>query len=656
MSTHDGDGGVWSLVASSMFGGALRYVTSDGAGIDIPGHVGPYGRSVDRLEGFARVGLLAAFLHRSTIPISADGPLEFLARGISAGVDPKHPCWPRTGPRARSQVLVEAASVALALRVAGAQLWSSLSPTTRRALIEWFQGALLIPVPDNNWHLFRMMLAGALEEYGHAIVGAREVRDSALSRLDSWLQPRSWYSDGPGRSYDYYNSFALHYYPTFDAYLAGRESLDKYVARLEDFAGSFADWFSDSGSPVMFGRSLTYRFGVVASLSLCAVVTKDQGLADRAGSIATACIRYFWDSGVLETGTLTLGWLEPDKSILQGYSGPASPYWATKAFVALLTPRVSSWEAQELSIDRPVPAASLGAPGVLAHRPSREIVTLYNHGSVDRSLRADPFRLESPLYSRIGYSSVAPPAVAVQGYVPMGVAISDARKLGVRGGVIVSSEGDGWAGSTATMRVGRADATEPGRIIGHRYMRRVWSFVPACLRPVRQMTRARVASASVVVGEWVVHAIDVRDSPISGVLRFTGWPVEALGASTREFDREVSIGGTKSASDLSLLGSGRTAVVLVRQQLLPVAQTEIARRGDARLLVTTRLGAPGSEAGEPPVAHETADGFELANGSSYRWHAVEGGWTQTLGDRGLFGILPGKTIDTREDEVHSDDR
>ncbi|CAM5515003.1 hypothetical protein SALBM311S_09682 [Streptomyces alboniger] len=49
-----------------------------------------------------------------------------------------------------------------------------------------------------------------------------------------------------------------------------------------------------------------------------------------------------------ERGLLTLGWYQPLPPVTQRYSGPASPYWASKAFLGLLLPENHPvWTAPE---------------------------------------------------------------------------------------------------------------------------------------------------------------------------------------------------------------------------------------------------------------------------------------------------------------------
>src|SRR5262249_30401806 len=103
---------------------------------------------------------------------------------------------------------------------------------------------------------------------------------------------------------------------------------------------------------------------------------------------------------------LTLGWHGPNEAVLQGYSGPASPYWASKAFLALLLPADhEAWTAAEepgpteqADAVTPIPAPNW----LLQSTRSDGVVRLHNHGSEDA--RYDPY------YSRFAYSTATQPS------------------------------------------------------------------------------------------------------------------------------------------------------------------------------------------------------------------------------------------------------
>lgn len=138
-------------------------------------------------------------------------------------------------------------------------------------------------------------------------------------------------------------------------------------------------------------------------------------------------------------GLLTLGWHGPDSAVLQDYSGPASPYWASKGFLGLLLPPGHPvWTAAE----EPGPAersdalTAISAPNWLLQSTSSDgVVRLHNHGSED--VRYDPY------YTRLAYSTVTEPSSSYDNSVIVGddPSRTDIEPLGV---------GEGWVASRHT--------------------------------------------------------------------------------------------------------------------------------------------------------------------------------------------------------------
>jgi hypothetical protein len=115
---------------------------------------------------------------------------------------------------------------------------------------------------------------------------------------------------------------------------------------------------------------------------------------------------------------LGLGWYGPHLPTVQPYSGPASPYWASKAFLGLLLPPEHPvWTATEepAPIDLGDVTVPLRRPGWLVHGTHRDgIVRLLNHGS-DRATKIAPGGLEDPHYARLAYSTHTAPQTGEHG-------------------------------------------------------------------------------------------------------------------------------------------------------------------------------------------------------------------------------------------------
>lgn len=424
----------WETAADTLLAAVEPYATEGGARYDLPGdHVSWSGARSDGLEGYARTLLLAAFRRD-------ENALGRYAEGLAAGVGG---AWPRIEDR--SQPLVEAASVALALRLTRPLLWDRLDDSVRQLAADWLGDALTAEPWPCNWELFPVTVGGFLQEIGHEPDASAKAVDRGLSRIEDWYRGDGWYTDGDGRKYDYYNGWAMHLYPVLHAWLADdRRLLDLYGGRLSRHLADYARLFGSDGAPVRQGRSLTYRFATTAPLWLGALTGHTPLTPGETRRLASGALRYFLDHGAVgDDGLLSLGWHGPDESVLQGYSGPASPYWASKGFLGLLLPPehpVWTDTEQPSPVERGDALTPITAPNwLLQSTRSDGLVRLHNHGSDD--VRYDPY------YTRLAYSTRTAPT-APSGEVPDNSVIVDGDPS--RTGIVPLGVGDGWAASRHT--------------------------------------------------------------------------------------------------------------------------------------------------------------------------------------------------------------
>ncbi|WP_411150986.1 DUF2264 domain-containing protein [Streptomyces sp. A30] len=420
----------WEAAADALLAAVEPYATEDRALYHFPGDRESWsGRLSDGLEGYARTLLLAAFRRDETA-------LERYADGLAAGVAG---VWPRIGDR--GQPLVEAASIALALRLTRPLLWDRLDENVRQRAAAWLGDALTAEAWPCNWELFPVTVGGFLQEIGYEADASRKAIDNGLERIEQWYVRDGWYTDGDGRKYDYYNGWAMHLYPVLHAWLADDDRLlDLYGGRLERHLADYARLFGGDGAPMHQGRSLTYRFATTAPLWLGAMTGRTPLAPGETRRLASGALKYFLDRGAVDSrGLLTLGWHGPDPAVLQGYSGPASPYWASKGFLGLLLPPDHEvWTAPE----EPGPAerademTPIAAPNWLLQSTSSDgLVRLHNHGSEDA--RYDPY------YTRLAYSTVTTPSPSYDNSVIVG---DDPSRTGIE----PLGVGDGWAASRHT--------------------------------------------------------------------------------------------------------------------------------------------------------------------------------------------------------------
>ncbi|MFH9859612.1 DUF2264 domain-containing protein [Streptomyces sp. NPDC017202] len=428
----------WEAAADALLAAVEPYATADRALYHLPGDRESWsGRLSDGLEGYARTLLLAAFRRDETA-------LERYADGLAAGV---RGAWPRIEDR--GQPLVEAASIALALRLTRPQLWDRLDDGVRQRAADWLGDALTAEPWPCNWELFPVTVGGFLRTVDRTSDAARKAIDRGLERVERWYVGDGWYTDGAGRAFDHYNGWAMHLYPVLHAWLDDDPRLlELYGGRLARHLTDYARLFGGDGAPMRQGRSLTYRFATTAPLWLGALTGHTPLSPGETRRLASGALRYFLRRGAVdERGLLTLGWHGPDPDVLQGYSGPASPYWASKGFLGLLLPPEHEvWTAREepAPVERADAVTPLSAPNWLVQSTRSDgLVRLHNHGSED--VRYDPY------YTRLAYSTATAPTAGPSAPYDNSVVVGgDPRRTGIE----PLGVGDGWAASRHTAGCG----------------------------------------------------------------------------------------------------------------------------------------------------------------------------------------------------------
>ncbi|MFC9065306.1 DUF2264 domain-containing protein [Streptomyces harbinensis] len=420
----------WEHTADTLLAAVRPHAGPEGSLIHLPGPASGSGTHSDGLEGFARTFLLAAFRAAGTTDHEhAARLLAPYAEGLAAGTDPTGPHrWPR--PAELPQARVEAASLAIALHETRPLLWDRLPDAVRQRTVDWLREVCGAAVPPNNWVWFRAVVSAFLRSAGAPY--APDDIDHAIEATETWYAGEGWYSDGtrsPGRlrNYDHYNGWAMHLYPLWYSRIAAGHAdparTTVYRRRLAAFLDDAAHLVAANGSPLLQGRSLTYRFAAAAPFAAGALFDTGAlapGLTRRAVS---GMVRHFLDHGATAPdGLLSLGWHHPFPRIRQHYSGPASPYWASKAFAVLLLPGEHPlWTATEepLPVERGDFVRAMAAPGWIAAGTRADgIVRVANHGTdhtpPDRPARDDPF------YARHAYTTHTAPELAPLRPAPAG--------------------------------------------------------------------------------------------------------------------------------------------------------------------------------------------------------------------------------------------
>jgi hypothetical protein len=463
------DAGTWSrddwlALADRMLAAVRPFASPGHALVNLPGPEGGYGRAVDGLEGFARTFLLAGFRIAGAGGVGVDELVDRYAAGIAAGTDRTSPDrWVRLDEH--PQAKVEAASIALVLDMTRPWIWDRMPSVVRERVVDYLRPAVGDDTyPQINWVWFRLVVQTFLRSVG----GPHSLDEMAadLSTHDGFARRDGWMSDGPHRAYDHYVGWALHLYPALWARMAGAADLaeqrrDRDLARLDRFLSDAVALVGADGSPLIQGRSLIYRFAAAAPFWVGAITGASSVSLGRLRGAATRIVRHFVANGALdERGLLTLGWHGSWPRLAQSYSGPGSPYWASKGMLGIALPADHPvWTAVEepLPVEERDTVRAVQAPGWLVSGTRADgIVRVVNHGT-DHAVEGATVG-DSPLYARLGYSTATSPVLDDSGWtVPLDQSVTlvdDAGRVTHRAGmrlltVHVDTDGVGVAGSRA---------------------------------------------------------------------------------------------------------------------------------------------------------------------------------------------------------------
>lgn len=501
---------------------ARDYASMGNSLITFPGDEGGYGTRVDGLEGFARTFLLAGFRlvgEKGNDPL---GLAPWYKSGIAAGTDPDNPDrWITLTEHAQAKV--EAASIALILDMTREWIWDQLPLEVQENVIEY-----LSPVvgddtyPRNNWIWFRIVVQTFLRSVGGPY--SQSDIDEDLATHQSYVRAGGWYADGPERSYDNYVGWAMHLYPTLWLKMQGARELageypQQWKSMLDRYLQDVVKMVGTDGSPLIQGRSLIYRFASAAPFWIGGIAGVSSVPLGQLRQAAMGIISHFQKNGVEDL--LTMGWHDEWRQLAQSYSGPGSPYWATKGLLGIALPSDHPiWTAPTVAL----PSAQanqlfiINSPGWVVSSTSGDgIVRVINHGT-DHAIEGDQ-NGDSPLYTRLGYSTVTSPRLGESDWVnpfDQAVVLIDANGRSThRAGMslsLLACDGEVAVGTSH----GSARWLDPN----DKQERHGSGFAG------QTTVAGQIEVLSFVRGQWEIRLVRLSDlSPLAQSLRFGGWTV-----------------------------------------------------------------------------------------------------------------------------------
>ena len=281
--------------------------------------------------------------------------IDMVLSVLKEGTDPSSDgYWGEGGDK--DQRLVETASIALTLMIAGKTFWEPLAPDEKKNLYRWLSVIEKRELPPTNWHFFRIMVCACFREL-NLPVDEKEEKES-FDLIESLYRGDGWYEDGSGGNFDLYNPMGFHFYGLLWAKLAGEqnpERAERYRERARLFGNRYSSWFAASGKAVPYGRSLTYRFGAASFFSACAFADLPVLPWGTLKSLLLNNLRQWFSLPILDSGgLLSVGYAYPNLVMADRYNSPGSPYWGLKAWLVLaLGEDHPFWKTEETEGDKP---------------------------------------------------------------------------------------------------------------------------------------------------------------------------------------------------------------------------------------------------------------------------------------------------------------
>ena len=274
---------------------------------------------------------------------------EWALKSYAQSVDPEskdYLLWRKEG-----QPLVDAAHIAESFLRGYDALWVPLDDLTKQRYIAEFQQLRRVDPPYTNWLLFSSTVECFLKKAGAQTDYYRIT--SALRKVDEWYVGDGWYSDGEDFAFDYYNSFVIHpmYVECLEVMTNGGKqniwnvkggNFPNALKRMQRFGMILERFVSPEGTFPVFGRSITYRTGVLQPLALLSLrgwLPKELPAGQVRAAMTAVIQRMFGDNRNFNAeGYLTLGFNGSQPNISDWYTNNGSLYLASLAFLPLGLP------------------------------------------------------------------------------------------------------------------------------------------------------------------------------------------------------------------------------------------------------------------------------------------------------------------------------
>lgn len=306
----------------------------------------------EMLEGLCRTMFIAAPLLKEnpTLKINNISVAEYYRHQIEKLVDPTSPTFiKRRDHNYSSQNLVEFGALSICFFAAPEVLWKPLSQEKKDALAVTMLSYGDGPTVDSNWKFFNIFVLSFFKNEGYAIDDT--LLENFLKKSVVHYRGDGWYNDAP--CYDYYSMWAFQMYGSIWSEYFGKKQYPEYAAQFKtnfkDMKYNYPYMFSRNGEMIMWGRSITYRFGSISPFPLMGFENDpatNYGWMRRISS--GVLLQFLKNPHFLKDSIPTLGFYGEFEPAVQRYSCRGSAFWMAKAFLGLLVPTENPfWTAKE---------------------------------------------------------------------------------------------------------------------------------------------------------------------------------------------------------------------------------------------------------------------------------------------------------------------
>jgi hypothetical protein len=349
----------WKDAALYMLQGAFGYIHTLDDPMKFPKQEGKsYPRNegqvpTEKLEGLCRTLFVAVPLLKDNPNLEINGikVADYYRHQICNLIDPMNSSYIK--PRAKNggphQNLVEFGALSISLFSIPEVLWEPLTQAQKDALAATMLSYGDGPTVPSNWKFFNIFILSFYKQQGYSV--NEKLLVEYLDKSLAHYRGEGWYNDNP--AYDYYSMWAFQMYGVLWSEFFGNknypEYAQKFLKNFSDVKDNYPYMFSRDGKMIMWGRSISYRYGAVTPFPLMGFANDPDTNWGWMRRIASGTLLQFLENpDFMKDGVPTLGFYGPFEPAVQGYSCRGSVYWGGKVFLGLLVPANNPfWTATE---------------------------------------------------------------------------------------------------------------------------------------------------------------------------------------------------------------------------------------------------------------------------------------------------------------------